>query len=175
VYDRCKASAPNPPANYNDESRLGSATPSDSKTLIVNRVTEFRLAAASGGRRAQLFRCSPSMCRCSPRVLSLSADLSPPVPRQTVPGVQNFEADIDVLHGAWFAVPNGEAASRAFTVKPVVAWLTTTPDAGSDRVAWAGTGADLTNDPRPACVIAPAWAGGISTFRVPRTRFPSGY
>jgi len=90
-------------------------------------------------------------------------------------GVRNIEADIDVLHGAWFAVPNGEAASRAFTVKPVVAWLTTTPDAGSDRVAWAGTGADLTNDPRPACVIAPAWAGGISTFRVPRTRFPSGY
>jgi hypothetical protein len=77
----------------------------------------------------------------------LHGDLSPPFTGQTVPGVRNIDADTDVLHGAWFAIPNGEAASRAFTVKPAVAWLTTTPDAGSERVAWAGTGADLTNDP----------------------------
>jgi hypothetical protein len=104
---------------------------------------------------------------------ALRGDLSPPFPRQIVRRVRNIGADIDVLHGAWFAAAEGEAAARAFTVKPAVAWLTTTPDAGSERVAWAGTGADLTRNPAgapafdftPRCIIFAPFSG-----RVPRQR-----
>jgi hypothetical protein len=60
----------------------------------------------------------------------------------------NTEANIEARCGACFAVAEREAASRALTVKPAIAWFLRTPDTGADRVARAGTGADLTNNLR---------------------------
>jgi hypothetical protein len=44
-------------------------------------------------------------------------------PAQTVIAVANTDDDIEAPRGACFAVPKGEAASRASTINLAVAWL----------------------------------------------------